>query len=78
MLTPSSMACKINIFSQKTLVDYPAAASCLAIASVAQSSQQTVISLPATVTFTPPSVISQSQTGHFDAAIFFASQVLNL
>jgi hypothetical protein len=41
----------------------------LAIASLAQSSQQTVISLPPTVTFTPPSVISQSQTGHFDVAI---------
>src|SRR5262249_51316367 len=31
----------------------------------AQSSQQTVISLPPTVTFLPPSLISQSHTGHF-------------
>src|SRR5262249_45697659 len=31
----------------------------------AQSSQQTVISLPATLTLIPPSLISQSHTGHF-------------
>src|ERR1700752_2030051 len=30
----------------------------------AQSSQQTVISLPATLTLIPPSLMSQSHTGH--------------
>jgi len=52
---------------------YAAACLCLAIASVAHSSQQTVISVPPTVTLTPPSLISQSQTGHFDVAISFSS-----
>ena len=37
----------------------------LSIAFMAPSSQQTVISLPPTLTLIPPSVISQSQTGHF-------------
>src|SRR5262245_9386183 len=31
----------------------------------AQSSQQTVISLPPTLTLIPPSLMSQSHTGHF-------------
>jgi hypothetical protein len=37
----------------------------LSSAFVAQSSQQTVISLPPTLTLIPPSLMSQSQTGHF-------------
>ena len=37
----------------------------LSIAFLAQSSQQTVISLSPTLTLIPPSVISQSHTGHF-------------
>jgi hypothetical protein len=35
------------------------------IAFLAQSSQQTVISFSPTLTLIPPSVISQSHTGHF-------------
>ncbi len=46
-------------------------ASCFAIASFAQSSQQTVISFPPTVTLTPPSVISQSHTGHLELATIY-------
>src|SRR5262245_37442541 len=37
----------------------------LSLAFMAQSSQQTVISLPATFTLMPPPLISQSHTGHF-------------
>src|SRR5258708_10894148 len=40
-----------------------------ALAFSTQSSQQTVISFPPTVTVIPPSVISQSQTGHFTDSI---------
>jgi hypothetical protein len=55
--------------SRPTVIHYAVAFSYLAIASFAQSSQQTVISFPPTVTLTPPSLISQSHTGHFSAAI---------
>src|SRR5262245_23729024 len=41
-----------------------------AFAAFTQSSQQTVISLPPTLTLIPPSLISQSQTGHFVEAMF--------
>jgi hypothetical protein len=43
----------------------PAYFAGLALAFFAQSSQQTVISLPPTFTWIPPSLISQSHTGHF-------------
>src|SRR5262245_10835207 len=43
----------------------PAYFAGLALAFFAQSSQQTVISVPPTFTGIPPSLISQSHTGHF-------------
>jgi hypothetical protein len=43
----------------------PAYFAGLALAFFAQSSQQTVISLPPTFTWIPLSLISQSHTGHF-------------
>src|SRR5262249_33993739 len=42
----------------------------------AQSSQQTVISLPPTLTLIPPSLMSQSHTGHF--LVFFISSPFSL
>src|ERR1043165_3044876 len=49
------------------------AGSCFAFS--AHSSQQTVISLPATVTLMPPSLIAQSQTGHL--LVFMSLSPLN-
>jgi hypothetical protein len=49
-----------------TKLVYSAAAYCagFSFAFSTHSSQQTVISFPATVTLIPPSLIAQSQTGH--------------
>ena len=44
-----------------------------AFAFSTHSSQQTVISFPATVTLIPPSLIAQSQTGHLLVFIYFLS-----